>query len=91
MEDVDRRFIELLGRLKSLDWHDGASRADFMITDAQELIEHGEQGVALENICQNLYEFSVPISQHDLTEISLFAETMQMPESTWKFLQEIVA
>jgi len=91
MKELDSRFVDLLSRLRSLDWHDGSDRAEFMLTDTRELIEHGEPGVALENLCQNLYEFSVSISQEDLEEIKTLAQVMQMPDDTWDFLKEIKA
>lgn len=91
MKELERRFLDLLTRLSSRDWHDGAERTEFMLADTRELIEHGEPGVGLENLCQNLYEFSVSINQRDLDEIKSLADIMQMSDSTWDLLKEIVA
>jgi len=91
MKELERRFIALLSHLRMVDWRDGSGRVEFILTDTRDLIEHGEPVVALENICQNLYEFSVSISEQDLEEIKVFAKAMDMSDETWDFLNEIVA
>ena len=91
MRKLQRKFLELLPLLRELDWHDGTDRIEFMLGDIKELIEHGEPGVALENLCQNLYEFSVPITQSDLAALESLAKEMEMPDDTWELLTEVVA
>ena len=86
---LNSTFLDLLPRLRTLDWRDGAERAESILADVRGLIEHGEPGVALENLCENLYEYSVPISQQELDELEALAKAMRMPDGTWECLREI--
>jgi hypothetical protein len=58
------------------------------IEDAKNLVEHREFGVALELICQQLYEFEIIVSYDLYNQIAELADLMQMPVSTHKFLTQ---
>lgn len=90
-EELEKRVFGVWDRLQCLDWHDGASRAEFMINDARDLIRHGEPGVALENICQNLFEYAVVIGEQNYDELRTIGRAMNLPENTWSLIKEIPA
>jgi hypothetical protein len=91
MNETNNLFSQLLDRIKAYDWHDGSDRLDFMIKDTRDLIIHGEPGVALDNICQNLYEFSVEIKKQDYDDLKRIGELMKMQSTIWKILKELIA
>jgi hypothetical protein len=54
--------------------------------DVEELITHGEGGIALENLCQQLFEYDLTVSSDELTEIKVLTERMGLSAKTWSFL-----
>jgi hypothetical protein len=54
--------------------------------DMLNLITHSECGIALEHLCQNLFDFEAPIKPGELAEIKKITSEMLLPESTWSFL-----
>jgi hypothetical protein len=65
-------FIELEGRLPKADTQ-----------NVWELIDAGEPGVALENLCTQLYEFDVPVPQAVLERITAAGEAMHLAPDLW--------
>ena len=63
------------------------SLPEVTVIDAQDFVEHGEYGVALELICQQLFEFDCMISRELYNQIAEVASLMQMPSSTFDFLK----
>ena len=55
--------------------------------DVKNLIDHGEWGVALENMCVQLFEYDLAVSSTELSEIKTLTERMGLPPTTWSFLQ----
>lgn len=49
-----------------------------------EVIAAGEYGVALENLCSNLFEFDVVISKDIFAEIVSIGRSMNLSQNTWK-------
>ena len=90
MREVKKKFKALLLRLKDRDWHDGSERLEYILKDTQELIEYNEAGVALENICQNLYEYSVAISKQDYEVLEKMGTEMKMSSTAWDYLTELI-
>jgi hypothetical protein len=50
------------------------------------LIEAGEWGIALENLCTQLYEYDIPIPRHLLDEIALLGHKMKLEPDYWESL-----
>ena len=82
----EQQFHALLDRVGARDWNAGAAHREAILAEVRDLIVHGEMGVALENLCQSLYEYDVALDAEDLAAIRFIANTMQMPRSTWDFL-----
>lgn len=57
------------------------------VQDVYENVEYNESGLALESLCENLYEFSCPISQsaYDLLEES--GKAMNIDSKYWQILK----
>ena len=60
------------------------------VTNARELLEHNEWGLALSLICDQLYESGLPINQTTYDKIAALSEEMGLPPHEWKFLEEFV-
>ena len=57
---------------------------------AEDLISHGEYGVALELICTEVYEYDVPVTADTFRTIEQCGQRMQLDESSWSFLRELL-
>ncbi|MBS1796710.1 MAG: MafI family immunity protein [Acidobacteria bacterium] len=60
------------------------------VQDVYDNIEHNESGLALENLCENLYDFSCPVPQkaYDLLERSGLA--MDVDKDYWERLKPLI-
>jgi hypothetical protein len=55
--------------------------------EIESLAVHREWGIALENLCEQLYEFNLPIESEALGKIKELTELMQLSsERTWRSL-----
>ena len=54
--------------------------------DNHYLITHREGGVALENLCQQLFEHTIPVEPILLETIKSLANEMKLPPKAWEFL-----
>lgn len=59
--------------------------------DATMLLEHNEWGLALSLICDQLYEYSLPINQITYDKIAALSEEMGLLSHEWKLLEELVS
>jgi hypothetical protein len=57
-----------------------------IIEDNRDLVVNGEWGVALENLCQQLFEFDVVVEADLLEEIKSLTKEMKLAPETWNFL-----
>lgn len=55
--------------------------------DMIELIEHGEWGIAFENLCTNLDDFYVKVSEQTLVELEKTGIKMNIDPSYWQDLE----
>lgn len=55
-----------------------------------ELLLHGEWGVALEVICDQLYEYNITISMEEYLQAELAARGMNMSNRTYELLRQLV-
>jgi hypothetical protein len=88
---VIKEFKKLLDDLADVPVAQHREQIDAAINDARDLIEHGEEGVALENICQNLYEWDFPLSRAHYERLQQIGRHYGFENHTWSFLAKIVA
>jgi len=84
-------FKKLLDDLAGVPLSQHGERIDAAIEDARDLVAHGEEGVALENICQNLFEWDFPLSRADYERLQQIGRHYGFESDTWSFLEKIVA
>lgn len=60
------------------------------IQDVYESIEHNESGVALETLCENLYEFDCPIPQRAYDLLKESGTAMEIDSKYWEMLKPLV-
>jgi hypothetical protein len=59
---------------------------DEWLDDFQSTAEHGEWGVAFENLCEQLFEFNVFPSEQEFLTICEVGESMKIDPQRWDFL-----
>ena len=57
------------------------------VQDTYDNIEHNECGLALENLCENLYEFSCPVPQKAFDLIQECGTSMGIDSKYWEMLK----
>lgn len=60
------------------------------VTNATEMLEHAESGVAFDIIVQQLYEYGILIDDAYYQLIKITAEKMKLPEQDFIFLKELI-
>jgi hypothetical protein len=63
---------------------------DLRVADTLDLIEHGELGVAFENLVQNVYEFDVPLSPTEYQAFDDAGRVLHLNPDAWICLAELV-
>lgn len=81
MKNLDKEMKALLAKTSY-----GLTESD--INNASDFINHNEFGVAFELICDQLYENNTEISTELIGDISRIALLMQLPDSSWSFLNQ---
>jgi hypothetical protein len=69
LRDVEERLLRALARASG-------SLPDEQLHDMRSLVEAGEPGIALENLCTQLHEYDVSVSQDLATELGDLAGAM---------------
>lgn len=77
--DIEARLRQVLREL-------GDSLPEDDVDSILSLIEAGEWGIALENLCTQLYEYDVAIPKHLLDEIALLGHKMKLDPDFWESL-----
>jgi len=54
-----------------------------------EAAQAGEDVLAFENLCSNLYEFNVPISAEEYDQLARVARELGIDDNRWEFLEEL--
>lgn len=88
---MTKEFKSLLDDLGSLPVTQHRQQIEAVIADAQDLIEHGEEGVAFENICQNIFEWDIPLSRANYERLIRLGCHYGFESKTWSFLEKTVA
>ena len=83
MTEVQRKLLDVLADLK------GTLR-DQDRAEASEATRAGEPGVALEVVCQQLFEYDARVPRRTYAGIEAVGRAMNMPEQTWKILEPLV-
>ena len=60
------------------------------ILTAEELLEHGEWGLAFDVLCTQAYEYEIEISQELYSTASQLADAMQLDPNEWSFATKLV-
>jgi hypothetical protein len=71
---------------------DALKRTDYpeRVKDIYEYIEFNEGGLALEILCENLYEFSCPVPRRAYELIEKAGTQMEMDKKHWEYLKPLV-
>ncbi len=56
------------------------------LTDMKDLAKAGEPGVALENLCAQIYEYSIHVSTELLNDIRVLGSAMKIKPECWEQL-----
>lgn len=82
MEEVERRLLAVLDLVRG--W-----LPSHQIASMTELALAGESGVGLENLCTQLYEYSVSVPEPVLEEIEYLARAMRLNPRYTRLLREV--
>lgn len=88
-----RRFLHRRKIIRQIKEILNLIRDDLPQTDwenANILLLHGEWGLALDTICEQLYEFSIPINRETNDKIEASANQMNLEKSEWGFVSELI-
>jgi hypothetical protein len=66
---VEERLARVLGRVSGL-------LPDDQLQEMRQLVQAGEPGIALENLCTQLYEYDVSVPAELAAELEALAEAM---------------
>ncbi len=81
---VNRALLELIIKAKE------TALPEKDITHAEEFIEHGESVLAFEQIVEQLYEFSVPISAELYDAAERCGVLLNMPADKYNYLKKLI-
>lgn len=59
---------------------------DVRVADCLDLMDHGEPGVAFENLAQNVHEFDVPLTESEYRAFAEIGGSLRLKPITWSFL-----
>ncbi len=80
MEEIENRLIKVIAEC------DGQLPSG-QLADMRELTEAGEPGVALENLCTQLYEYGVWLDLATLRQIAEIGKAMGVEPRYWELLE----
>lgn len=60
------------------------------VQDVYDNIEYNESGLALENLCENLYEFSCPVPQKAYDLLKESGLLMEIDSKYWEMLKPLI-
>jgi len=82
-KQIEQSLCEVLGYLKGI-----LREPDY--TNASELIDAGEYGIALDVICAQLFEFEISVPRAAYVKLEEIGQRMHIPKHTWTILQPLV-
>jgi hypothetical protein len=88
--ELERRVIGLVDQTEAR-LNDGRDFMPERVHSMREMAEAGEWGIALECLCDNLHDFGVRLTTHEISEVEALARHMGMPDERWDFIRELRA
>ena len=85
-----KKVIEFLEVLQLRNKRSSDERVEKFLEEAFELVENREYGIALENILENLYEYSISINEELLELAKEAIQIMKMNWKDWECINELV-
>ncbi len=61
-----------------------------IIKHVTDLAKASEWGVGLEELCNMIYEYEIPLKKSQFQEIKEFADAITLDESLYKILRELI-
>jgi hypothetical protein len=58
--------------------------------DCNNLLEHGEFGLAIDHMATQLYEHDIPITEDFFRKLAVIAQEMKMDESTYTYISTLI-
>jgi hypothetical protein len=58
--------------------------------NALSLLKYNELGEAFQIMCEQAYEYEIPITKEAYTEARQLAQEMQIPSDQWSFIEELI-
>ena len=83
MKDVEKELLEIVEELSDQLEKD-------ILSHIKDLAQAGEWGVALEDLCNMLFEYDVKISQRIFNRIEKLGIAMSMEKSSWDFIKPLI-
>ena len=81
----------LLDKLRGVPMHEHRGEIDRCIQDAHDLASHNESGVALENLCENLYEWEFPLTEEIFSDIQRLANQLGLKQHYVDIVKKLLA
>ncbi len=69
---------------------EGCKAIEFSMNDAKEMIETGEEFIAFENLCSNLYEVNFPLTSKLYEQIDALGRLWDIDDSSWNYLRNCI-
>ena len=89
-QSTTRKLRELIAALRDVPIQEHEDRLTFTFDEADDLVDHGEEGVAFELLCDNLYEFDFPLSPESLQVFRELAPLLSPGTERLSFLSELI-
>ena len=91
-QQLDAEFARLFAALRQCEEGDAAGALSFAIAQAEHLVKYGEWGIALENLCDNLYEDGTirSLPEAVYAQIVAFARFMSIDGRYYELLRGLV-
>jgi hypothetical protein len=64
-------------------------KMDFALDNARDMVEYGEQVIAFETLCDNLYELAFPLTTSMYSDLENLGKALAVDKSRWQFLREL--
>jgi hypothetical protein len=80
---MEKRILDLLASLVSV-------APSNVLDRARSEVSYGEYGIAIENLCDNLFELNARLSSDQLEEFARLAAEMGLREDRWAFIRTLV-
>jgi hypothetical protein len=87
---INALFRKVLDRLALQSDERCGKMLQMIVSDTNDLIYHGEAGIACENMVENLYEVDVPLTKELLRDIHILCDMMRLTPAALPHLETLV-